>query len=284
MSAQKCDYASSQEVRWCPGCGDYAILANLQKALANMGVPREHLVFISGIGCAGRLPYYMAAHGFHTIHGRAPTIATGLKLARPESSVWVITGDGDGFSIGTNHLLHLARRNVDLNVLIFNNQIYGLTKGQYSPTSKMGLVTKTSPKGSLERPFEPLQLLRAAGASFLARAIDNDAKHLQEIVAAAEEHRGTSFIEIYQNCPIFNDGVYGDLRDKTQRDQKMNYIEGVFSGDEAAFTRLVLSRKPVNVGIFHKEERARLDEAMSLNAKSFDLAMKLKGKDSWKSG
>ncbi|MBS0288325.1 MAG: 2-oxoacid:ferredoxin oxidoreductase subunit beta [Proteobacteria bacterium] len=210
-------FVSDQEVRWCPGCGDYAILASVQKVLPELGVKRENTVFISGIGCSSRFPYYMSTYGFHTIHGRAPTIATGLKLARPELSVWVITGDGDGLSIGANHLLHLMRRNVDVTILLFNNRIYGLTKGQYSPTSEKGKKTKTTPLGSIDHPFDPVHLALAAGCSFVARSIDVDSKHLQWVLKEAALHKGTSFVEIYQNCNVFNDGAFTSISDRSVR-------------------------------------------------------------------
>ncbi|MGD9591305.1 MAG: 2-oxoacid:ferredoxin oxidoreductase subunit beta [Candidatus Berkiella sp.] len=210
-------FVSDQEVRWCPGCGDYAILASVQKVLPELGVKKENTVFISGIGCSSRFPYYMNTYGFHTIHGRAPTVATGLKLARPELSVWVITGDGDGLSIGTNHLLHLMRRNVDVTILLFNNRIYGLTKGQYSPTSEKGKKTKTTPAGSIDHPFDPVHLALAAGCSFVARSIDVDSKHLQWVLKEAAMHKGTSFVEIYQNCNVFNDGAFTSISDRSVR-------------------------------------------------------------------
>lgn len=213
-------FASSQEVRWCPGCGDYAILASVQKVLPELGIKRENMVFVSGIGCSSRFPYYLNTYGFHTIHGRAPTIATGLKIARPDLSVWVVTGDGDGLSIGANHLLHLMRRNLDITVLLFNNQIYGLTKGQYSPTSEKGKKTKTSPHGSLDEPFNPVQLALAAGCSFVARAIDVDAKGLQWVLKEAAQHKGTSFVEIYQNCNVFNDGAFASISDRGVRAER----------------------------------------------------------------
>jgi 2-oxoglutarate ferredoxin oxidoreductase subunit beta len=213
----KGSFASDQEVRWCPGCGDYAILASVQKVLPELGIKRENTVFISGIGCSSRFPYYLNTYGFHTIHGRAPTIATGLKIARPELSVWVITGDGDGLSIGTNHLLHLMRRNVDVTILLFNNRIYGLTKGQYSPTSEKGKKTKTTPMGSVDEPFDPVHLALAAGCSFVARSIDVDSKGLQWVLLEAAKHKGTSFVEIYQNCNVFNDGAFSQISDRGLR-------------------------------------------------------------------
>lgn len=211
------DFASDQEVRWCPGCGDYAVLKTIEKVLPELKIPKEDMVFVAGIGCASRFPYYLNTYGFHTIHGRAPTIATGIKLARPELSVWIVTGDGDGFSIGTNHLIHLMRRNIDVTILLFNNQVYGLTKGQYSPTSQTGFVTKSSPKGSLETPINPINIALAANCSFVARAIDVDQKGLSDILKQAAMHQGTSFIEIYQNCHVFNDGVFEHVRDKVHR-------------------------------------------------------------------
>jgi len=218
--SEKGSFASSQEVRWCPGCGDYAILACVQKVLPELGVKKENTVFISGIGCSSRFPYYLNTYGFHTIHGRAPTIATGLKIARPELSVWIVTGDGDGLSIGTNHLLHLMRRNVDVTVLLFNNQIYGLTKGQYSPTSERGKKSKTTPLGSLDEPFNPVQLALAAGCGFVARGIDVDTKNLQAILKAAAQHKGTSFVEIYQNCNVFNDLAFAQISDRGHRAER----------------------------------------------------------------
>ena len=198
------DFTSDQSVRWCPGCGDYAILAQTQKLFPDLGMDKKNVVFISGIGCSSRFPYYMNTFGFHTIHGRAPAIATGVKVANPDLSVWVVTGDGDGLSIGGNHTIHLLRRNLDINVLLFNNRIYGLTKGQYSPTSEMGKVTKSTPMGSLDRPFNPLTLALGAEASFVARTIDRETKHMQVMIERSYKHKGTSFLEIYQNCNIFN--------------------------------------------------------------------------------
>jgi 2-oxoglutarate ferredoxin oxidoreductase subunit beta len=208
------DFVSDQDVRWCPGCGDYAILAQVQKVMPELGVPRERIVFISGIGCSSRFPYYMNTYGFHSIHGRAPAIATGLKVARPELSVWVVTGDGDALSIGGNHLIHILRRNVDVNILLFNNRIYGLTKGQYSPTSEQGKMTKSTPLGSADYPFNPIAVALGADSSFVARTVDVEAKHLQDIVRRAHAHRGTSFVEILQNCNIFNDGAFSALTEK----------------------------------------------------------------------
>nr|MCU0981652.1 2-oxoacid:ferredoxin oxidoreductase subunit beta [Pirellulaceae bacterium] len=204
------DFQSPQTVRWCPGCGDYSILAQIQKVLPELGVPRENFVFVSGIGCSSRFPYYVNTYGFHTIHGRAPAIATGVKCANPDLSVWVVTGDGDGLSIGTNHLIHTIRRNVDLNILLFNNRIYGLTKGQYSPTSEFGKKTKSSPMGTIEQPIRPIQMALAAEGTFVARTVASDQAHLRETLDAAARHRGTSFVEILQNCRVFNDGAFDE--------------------------------------------------------------------------
>ena len=208
------DFTSDQEVRWCPGCGDYAILAAMQGLLPELGARPESTVFISGIGCSSRFPYYMDTYGVHSIHGRAPTIATGLAISRPDLDVWVITGDGDGLSIGGNHLIHALRRNVNLNILLFNNEIYGLTKGQYSPTSPLGVIRKSTPMGSIDRPVNPVALALGAEASFVARSIDTDRQHLTEVLTAAYQHRGASFVEIYQNCNVFNDGAFAAVKDK----------------------------------------------------------------------
>jgi 2-oxoglutarate ferredoxin oxidoreductase subunit beta len=213
----KKDFTSDQEVRWCPGCGDYAILAAVQSLMPDLGVRRENMVFVSGIGCSSRFPYYMNTYGMHSIHGRAPAVATGLATARPELTVWAVTGDGDGLSIGGNHLIHALRRNVNIVILLFNNQIYGLTKGQYSPTSEVGKVTKSTPFGSVDQPFNPVALALGAEATFVARTLDVDRKHLTEVLKAAAAHRGAAFVEIYQNCNIFNDGAFEML---TGRDFK----------------------------------------------------------------
>ncbi|WP_026123308.1 2-oxoacid:ferredoxin oxidoreductase subunit beta [Nocardiopsis chromatogenes] len=219
------DFKSDQEVRWCPGCGDYAILAAFQGFLPELGVPRENVVIVSGIGCSSRFPYYLSTYGMHSIHGRAPAIATGLAASRPDLSVWVITGDGDGLSIGGNHLIHALRRNVNVNVLLFNNRIYGLTKGQYSPTSEAGKVTKSSPMGSLDSPFNPVSLALGAEATFVARTVDSDRKHLTSVLRAAAAHEGASFVEIYQNCPIFNDDAFEPLKDPAERDLRLLRME-----------------------------------------------------------
>jgi 2-oxoglutarate/2-oxoacid ferredoxin oxidoreductase subunit beta len=202
------DFTSDQDVRWCPGCGDYSILAQMKKVLPTLGVQPEKMVFISGIGCSSRFPYYMNTYGMHSIHGRAPAVATGLKASRPDLTVWVITGDGDGLSIGGNHLMHAIRRNVDLNIVLFNNQIYGLTKGQYSPTSPQGKVTKSTPAGSVDNPIQPISLALGCEATFVARSVDVNIKHLGAVLKRAAEHKGTSFVEVYQNCNVFNDGAF----------------------------------------------------------------------------
>jgi len=212
------DFKTDQEVRWCPGCGDYAILAAVQSFMPTLGLARENIVFVSGIGCSSRFPYYMDTFGMHSIHGRAPAIATGLAASRPDLSVWVVTGDGDALSIGGNHLIHALRRNVNLKILLFNNRIYGLTKGQYSPTSELGKITKSTPMGSLDSPFNPVSLALGAEASFVARSIDSDRKHLTSVLQAAAAHRGTALVEIYQNCNIFNDNAFEPLKDPGTRD------------------------------------------------------------------
>ena len=219
------DFKSDQEVRWCPGCGDYAILAAFQAFLPELEVPRENVVVISGIGCSSRLPYYVNTYGMHSIHGRAPAIATGLAASRPDLSVWVITGDGDALSIGGNHLIHALRRNVNIKILLFNNRIYGLTKGQYSPTSEQGKVTKSTPFGSLDHPFNPVSLALGADASFVARTIDSDRKHLTSVLRAAADHQGAAFIEIYQNCPIFNDDAFAPLKEAGATDRAADPAE-----------------------------------------------------------
>jgi 2-oxoglutarate ferredoxin oxidoreductase subunit beta len=211
------DFQTDQEVRWCPGCGDYTILAAVQGFMANMGVPREKIVFVSGIGCSSRFPYYMNTYGMHSIHGRAPAIASGIAATRPDLSIWVVTGDGDALSIGGNHLIHALRRNFNLKILLFNNQIYGLTKGQYSPTSEVGKQTKSTPMGSVDYPFNPISLALGAEASFVARTIDMDRTHTTEILQAAYEHQGTAFVEIYQNCNVFNDKAFVELTGKDER-------------------------------------------------------------------
>ena len=219
------DFVSDQEVRWCPGCGDYSILAQTQKVMPDFGYPRENIVFISGIGCSGRLPYYMNTYGFHTIHGRAPTLATGLKAARPDLMVWVITGDGDALSIGGNHVIHSMRRNVDINLIMFNNRIYGLTKGQASPTSEFGKKTKSTPLGSVDTPIMPLTIALAAEASFVARSVDTHTEHLQGTLERAGRHKGSSFVEVLQNCNIFNDGAHRAFTDRDVREDRQLVLE-----------------------------------------------------------
>ncbi|TNM69912.1 2-oxoacid:ferredoxin oxidoreductase subunit beta [Streptomyces sp. NP160] len=228
----KKDFTSSSEVRWCPGCGDYAVLAAVQGFLPELGLRKENVVFISGIGCSSRFPYYLDTYGMHSIHGRAPAIATGLVATRPDLSVFVVTGDGDALSIGGNHLIHAMRRNVNMTILLFNNRIYGLTKGQYSPTSEVGKVTKSTPSGSLDAPFNPVSLALGAEASFVARTLDSDRKHLTSVLRAAAEHRGTSLVEIYQNCPIFNDGAFDVLKD---RDESVGRLVRLEHGQEVVF-------------------------------------------------
>jgi len=219
------DFASDQEVRWCPGCGDYAILKGVQKTLADIGARRENTVFISGIGCSSRFPYYMSTYGFHTIHGRAPAFATGVKLANPELDVWLVTGDGDGLSIGGNHLMHVLRRNVDMQIMLFNNEIYGLTKGQYSPTSRVGTRSPSSPLGSVDRPVSAAVFALGVGARFVARAVDTQQKEMPEILKRAHAHKGASFVEIFQNCIVYNDGVFAGFTDKSVARDKQVHVE-----------------------------------------------------------
>ena len=249
------DFTSDQAVRWCPGCGDYAILAQTQKVFPDLGRKKEDFVFISGIGCSSRFPYYMDTYGFHTIHGRAPAIASGVKISRPDLSVWVVTGDGDGLSIGGNHTIHMLRRNLDMNVMLFNNRIYGLTKGQYSPTSEVGKVTKSTPMGSLDIPFNPLSLALGAGSTFIARTIDKETKHLQEMITESYKHKGTSFMEIYQNCNIFNDGAFSSLTDRDTKADTVLWLEDgqplVFGSEKSKGIRLD-GNKPIVVEIGDK--------------------------------
>ena len=219
------DFASDQDVRWCPGCGDYSILAQMKKVLPELGSTRENTVFISGIGCSSRFPYYMNTYGMHSIHGRAPAFATGLKSTRPELDIWVITGDGDALSIGGNHFMHIVRRNVDVNIILFNNAIYGLTKGQYSPTSKVGSVTKSTPRGSIDHPLNPISVAIAAEASFVARSIDTNIKHLVAMMNRAAAHKGTSFLEVYQNCNVFNDGIWDYAKNKNTKAETTLLLE-----------------------------------------------------------
>ena len=221
----KADFESENDVRWCPGCGDYAILSAVQQVMPQLGIPKEKFVFVSGIGCSSRFPYYMNCYGFHTIHGRALTVATGVKCINPDLSVWVITGDGDGLSIGGNHFIHAIRRNQDFKILLFNNKIYGLTKGQYSPTSELGKKTKSTPYGSIDNPINPVSIAIACGATFVARTVDKNVKHMMEILKMAASHKGTAFVEIYQNCWVFNDNAYISYTDKEVKDDHSVYLE-----------------------------------------------------------
>lgn len=306
------DFASDQDVRWCPGCGDYAILAQMQKTLPELNIPKENVVFISGIGCSSRFPYYMDTFGIHSIHGRAPTLATGLKVTNPELKVFVITGDGDALSIGGNHLLHVLRRNVDITICLFNNRIYGLTKGQYSPTSLTGTVTKSSPLGSLEQPLNPLSVALSAEATFVARSIDVETKHLQQTLEAAAKHKGVSFVEILQNCNIFNDGAWSHVTDKENKLPNVLHLEAgkplrygaemekeirvkglglevaeagceggvVFDPSEEtgamayALSRMTFPEFPVPIGIFRQVEKPTYEEGLHHQVA---LAQKKKG-------
>jgi len=239
---KKKDFVSDQDVRWCPGCGDYAILAQVQKVFPELGIPKEDFLVVSGIGCSSRFPYYMSTYGFHSIHGRAPAIASGAKLANPNLSVWMVTGDGDAMSIGGNHLIHILRRNMDIKILMFNNRIYGLTKGQYSPTSELGKKSKSTPMGSLDHPFNPLSLALGSGANFVARTLDRESKHLGEIVRKCNAHKGTSFVDIYQNCNIFNDGAFSDLTDRETKADTLVVLEDgepmIYGSDKTKGLRL----------------------------------------------
>ncbi|MBS4043917.1 MAG: 2-oxoacid:ferredoxin oxidoreductase subunit beta [Chitinophagaceae bacterium] len=219
------DFSTDQEVRWCPGCGDYSILAQVQKVMPTLGIPKENIVIVSGIGCSSRFPYYMNTYGLHSIHGRAAAVASGLKASRPELSVWIVSGDGDSLSIGGNHTIHLLRRNFDVNLLVFNNQIYGLTKGQYSPTSEENKITKSTPFGSIDHPFNPLALAMGADATFIARSMDRDPKHLQQILIRSNQHKGSSFVEIYQNCNIFNDEAFAVFTEKSSKADEALFLE-----------------------------------------------------------
>jgi 2-oxoglutarate ferredoxin oxidoreductase subunit beta len=245
------NFISDQDVRWCPGCGDYAILAQVQKVFPDLGVPKENFLIVSGIGCSSRFPYYMDTFGFHSIHGRATPLATGAKLANPDLSVWVVTGDGDSMSIGGNHLIHILRRNLDINILLFNNEVYGLTKGQYSPTSAQGHISKSTPLGSVDYPFNPPQLALGAGGTFIARGIDREQKHLQSLLKDAHQHSGTSFIEIYQNCWVFNDGTFANLTDKEiKMETQLNLVHGkpmIFGKESNKGMRLAGSKLEVVV-------------------------------------
>jgi 2-oxoglutarate ferredoxin oxidoreductase subunit beta len=243
------EFTSDQEVRWCPGCGDYAVLSAVQGFLPDLGLKRENIVFVSGIGCSSRFPYYLDTYGMHSIHGRAPAIATGLATSRADLSVWVVTGDGDALSIGGNHLIHALRRNVNMTILLFNNRIYGLTKGQYSPTSEPGKVTKSTPMGSVDNPFNPVSLALGAEATFVARTVDSDRKHLTHVLSAAAAHRGTSLVEIYQNCPIFNDDAFEAVKDN---DTKADAVIPLVHGEKMVFGRdqqLGVVRDPATGGV-----------------------------------
>ena len=244
----KADFESENDVRWCPGCGDYAILSAVQAVMPTLGIPKEKFVFVSGIGCSSRFPYYMNCYGFHTIHGRAMTVATGVKSINPDLSVWVITGDGDGLSIGGNHFLHAIRRNQDFKVLLFDNKIYGLTKGQYSPTSELGKKTKSTPMGSIDNPVNPVSLAIAAGATFVARTVDNNVKHMKEMFTRAANHKGTAFIEIYQNCLVFNDAAFENYTEKDVKNENSIYLE---NGKPLIFGKN--SDKAVKLSGFHPE-------------------------------
>jgi 2-oxoglutarate ferredoxin oxidoreductase subunit beta len=274
----KKDFATDQEVRWCPGCGDYAILASVQTVFAKLGIPRERFVVVSGIGCSSRFPYYMNTYGFHTIHGRAPGVATGIKLTRPDLSVWVVTGDGDGLAIGGHHLIHALRRNVGIKVLLFNNRIYGLTKGQFSPTSERGKKTVSTPLGSTDAPLEPISLALASGASFVARSVDRFGKHLNAVLERAAGHRGSAFVEIYQNCNIFNDGAFAPVTDKAGRVDNALYLEHGkpmrFGASGEKVLRLGEGGVPVvaDAGSTPDEDVLVHDETTDLPAQAFMLA------------
>jgi 2-oxoglutarate ferredoxin oxidoreductase subunit beta len=271
------DFASDQEVRWCPGCGDYSILAQMKKVLPELGIPREKMVFISGIGCSSRFPYYINTYGMHSIHGRAPAIATGLKSTRPDLSVWVITGDGDALSIGGNHFIHLIRRNVDLNIILFNNRIYGLTKGQYSPTSVEGQITKSTPMGVIDHPLHPLSVAIAAEATFVARSIDAHVSHLAMILKRASEHRGTSFVEVYQNCNVFNDGAWSYAAERSQRSEHVIELEHgkplIFGAQRDKGIRLVGHRlEVVNLNEVAADDLLHHDETVADSTLAFLLS------------
>jgi 2-oxoglutarate/2-oxoacid ferredoxin oxidoreductase subunit beta len=261
----KKDFETDQDVRWCPGCGDYSILANVQRVMPELGIPREQIVWVSGIGCSSRFPYYMNTYGFHTIHGRAPAVALGIKIANPELSVWMATGDGDGLSIGGNHLMHCLRRNLDIKILLFNNRIYGLTKGQYSPTSEVGKVTKSTPAGSADQPVDPSSFALGVNASFVARSIDTEAAHLSDVLRRAAQHVGTAFIEIYQNCNVFNDGAFDAFKENDVKAERQVRVEHgkplLFGADKDKGLRLnakTLSLEVVKLG----ENGVTLDDVL----------------------
>jgi 2-oxoglutarate ferredoxin oxidoreductase subunit beta len=267
------DFASDQDVRWCPGCGDYSILAQVQRVMPILNVPHENIVFIAGIGCSSRFPYYMSTYGFHGIHGRASAIASGLKLSRPELSVWVATGDGDLLSIGGNHFIHTLRKNIDINILLFNNRIYGLTKGQYSPTSEHGKITKSSPYGTIDHPFHPVSLALGSYGTFVARTLDRDPKHMQEVITRGHAHKGTSFIEIYQNCNIFNDGAFELLTEKETKPDNVVVLEHgkplVFGKENDKGIKLD-GFKPVVVSL--KDGKHSINDLLIHDEKSRELA------------
>ncbi|MBX3436902.1 MAG: 2-oxoacid:ferredoxin oxidoreductase subunit beta [Planctomycetaceae bacterium] len=272
------DFASDQEIRWCPRCGDYSILAQMKKVLPTLGIPREKIVFVSGIGCSSRFPYYMNTYGFHSIHGRAPAIATGLKIARPELQVWVITGDGDGLSIGGNHFMHAIRRNVDLKIIMFNNQIYGLTKGQYSPTSPLGKRTKSTPLGSVDYPLSPLSVAIGSEATFVARSVDVDIKHLTMVLERAAHHKGTAFVEVYQDCNVFNSGAFEFASKKEDKVENCIYLEDgkplIFGANRDKGIRLNGKGEPEVVSLNGVKEDDLLfhDEAAKEPGHAFKLA------------
>lgn len=314
------DFTNSTEVRWCPGCGDYAILAAIQKIIPELGLPPEQHVFISGIGCAGRLPYYMNTYGFHTIHGRATAVATGLKTMRDDLSVWIVTGDGDALSIGGNHLIHILRRNVNVTILLFNNQVYGLTKGQFSPTSQKGQVTKTSPHGVNNEPINPLALALSAGASFVARAVDKDPAHLGKIIKQAHEHQGCSFVEIYQDCNIFNNGAFDEFAVKNNRadntivletgqplifgankDKALSLVDDEFAHipaseehlyqhkpesfiDAMRLAQLRFPAFPVPLGVYYQKPREIFSLQQQVSKSVADLPALFRSKASWQQG
>ncbi len=297
------DFRTDQEVRWCPGCGDYAILAAVQGFMPELGIPKEKIVFVSGIGCSSRFPYYMNTYGMHSIHGRAPAIASGLSTSRPDLSVWVVTGDGDALSIGGNHLIHALRRNVNLKILLFNNRIYGLTKGQYSPTSEQGKVTKSTPFGSIDHPFDPIRLALGAEATFVARVVDTDKKEMAEVLRRAAAHKGAAFVEIYQNCNIFNDGAFDWVREEKENRIYLEQGEAVgetglvhdeHDADPAramALTYVTMATHgKVPFGVFRDIERPVYDEQMSAQIESAkakqqaDLGKLLAAGDTWQIG
>ena len=271
-SLTKKDFVTPNDVRWCPGCGDYAILNAVQRTLPELGIPKEKFVVVSGIGCSSRFPYYMNTYGFHTIHGRAPTVATGIKVANPDLSVWMITGDGDGLSIGSNHLLHLLRRNLDINVLLFNNRIYGLTKGQYSPTSEVGKKTKSTPAGSVDYPVNPLLFALGSEATFIARTTDTDQKHMIETFNAAQAHKGTSFVEVFQNCVIFNNKTFDQVTGRDVKSDQVLYLEEgqpLLFGQESNQGIRLNGLDPEIVTVNSEEDKSKL---MIHNSKSPNVA------------